>query len=100
SRRRDPVAAVAAVRRRLPGPGPRRPAGRLGWAEAWKPAATDRGRAAHEPRVVAAGDASGEVVVLWRQRGQSPTGERFECPVLGLYRVLRGRLAYAQMFHF
>jgi uncharacterized protein len=51
-----------------------------------------------DPRVVAA--AGDEVVVLWRQRGVSSVGERFEDAVLGLYRVRAGRLAGAQMFHF
>jgi uncharacterized protein len=51
-----------------------------------------------EPRVVASsGD---EVVVLWRQRGLSPGGERFDGPVLALYTVRDGRLARAQMFYF
>lgn len=51
-----------------------------------------------EPRVIASsGD---EVVVLWRQRGLSPDGERFDGPVLGLYRVQDGKLARAQMFYF
>jgi ketosteroid isomerase-like protein len=53
-----------------------------------------------DPRVVAANDASGEVVVLWRQRGRSPAGERFDGEVLGLYQVRDGRLARAQMFYF
>jgi hypothetical protein len=41
-----------------------------------------------------------EVVVLWRQRGLSPGGERFDGPVLALYTVREGRLARAQMFYF
>jgi len=51
-----------------------------------------------DPRVVAAGD--DEVVVLWRQRGINPAGDRFDGPVLGLYQVLEGKLARAQMFYF
>jgi ketosteroid isomerase-like protein len=50
------------------------------------------------PRVVAASDH--EVVVLWRQRGISPDGERFDGEVLGLYEVRQGKLARAQMFYF
>jgi ketosteroid isomerase-like protein len=51
-----------------------------------------------EARVVASsGD---EVVVLWRQRGLSPGGERFDTPVLALYTVRDGRLARAQTFYF
>ena len=41
-----------------------------------------------------------EVAVLWRQRGLSPGGERFDGPVLALYTVRDGRLARAQMFYF
>ena len=68
------------------------------WAETWdalQPTAAERRL---DPRVVAA--AGDEVVVLWWQRGLSPAGERFEDPVLGLYRLREGRLVRAQMFHF
>ncbi len=51
-----------------------------------------------DPRVVAAGE--DEVVVLWRQRGVGPDGERFDGVVLGLYRFRDGKLARAQMFYF
>jgi ketosteroid isomerase-like protein len=51
-----------------------------------------------DPRVVAASEH--EVVVLWRQRGISAEGERFDSPVLGLYEVRDGKLARAQMFYF
>lgn len=53
-----------------------------------------------DPRVVATDDESGEVVVLWRERGHSPAGERFDGPVLGLYRIQDGRLTRAQTFYF
>jgi hypothetical protein len=33
------------------------------------------------------------------QRGRSPSGERFDGPVLALYTVHDGRLARAQMFY-
>jgi hypothetical protein len=46
-----------------------------------------------DPRVVAANDE--EVVVLWRQRGVSPIGERLDQPVLGLYQVRDGKFARA-----
>ena len=51
-----------------------------------------------DPRVVAANEE--EVVVVWRWRGVSPAGERFEDSVLGLYQVRGGRFARAQMFFF
>jgi ketosteroid isomerase-like protein len=51
-----------------------------------------------DPRVIAANDR--EVVVLYRQRALSPTGARFDAPVLGLYEVREGKFGRAQMFHF
>jgi uncharacterized protein len=51
-----------------------------------------------DPRVVASTER--EVVVLWRQRGVSPGGERFDGEVLGLYEVRDGKFARAQMFYF
>jgi hypothetical protein len=51
-----------------------------------------------DPRVVAANE--NEVVVLWRQRGLSPSGDRFDGEVLGLYQVREAKLARAQMFYF
>jgi ketosteroid isomerase-like protein len=51
-----------------------------------------------DPRVVATSDE--EVVVLWRQRGVSANGNRFEGEVLGLYQVRNSKLAHAQMFYF
>jgi len=51
-----------------------------------------------DARIVAATD--DEVVVLWHQRGISPTGERCDTPVLGLYLLRDGKLARAQMFYF
>jgi len=45
--------------------------------------------------------ASGKgIVVLWRQRGATPAGDRFDGEVLGLYQVVGGKLARAQMFYF
>jgi ketosteroid isomerase-like protein len=74
-----------------PGPGPT-------WEETWDPLQPTETERRMDPRVVAAG--GDEVVVLWRQRGLSPTGERFDGPVLGLYRLRAGRLVRAQMFYF
>ena len=51
-----------------------------------------------DPRVISASER--EVVVLWRQRGLSPSGERFDGEVLGLYQLREGKLARAQMFYF
>jgi ketosteroid isomerase-like protein len=51
-----------------------------------------------DPQVIAA--AGEEVVVLWRQRGVAPAGERFDGEVLGLYKLRNGKLTRAQMFYF
>jgi ketosteroid isomerase-like protein len=60
--------------------------------------AAHRGRAKSGSSGLAAhGD---EVVVLWRQRGASPGGDRVDSPVLGLYEIRDGELARAQMFYF
>ena len=68
------------------------------WIHTWAPLQPTAAERSMEPRVVAAsGD---EVVVLWRQRGLSPSGERFDGPVLALYRVHDGKLARAQMFYY
>jgi ketosteroid isomerase-like protein len=48
--------------------------------------------------VVAAGGQ--KVVVLWRQRGQTPAGELLDTEVLGLYRLRAGKLARGHMFYF
>jgi ketosteroid isomerase-like protein len=68
------------------------------WLHTWAPLQPTEEERTMDPRVVAsAGD---EVVVLWRQRGLNPAGERFDGPVLALYTVRDGRLARAQMFYF
>ncbi len=71
---------------------------RPGFDETWlalQPTARERRMT---PRVVAASE--DEVVVLYHQRGISPTGERFDGEVLGLYQLRGGKLARAQMFYF
>ena len=69
------------------------------WSETWapplQPTRTERSM---NPRVVAASE--DEVVVLWRQRGVTPAGDRFDGEVLGLYQVRQGKLARSQMFYF
>jgi len=68
------------------------------WIHTWAPLQPTETERSMEPRVV--GSNGDEVVVLWRQRGLSPSGERFDGPVLALYTVRDGRLARAQMFYF
>ena len=68
------------------------------WLHTWAPLQPTEAERSMDPRVVASsGD---DVVVLWRQRGLSPGGERLDAAVLALYTVRDGRLARAQMFYF
>lgn len=69
-----------------------------GWSETWLPLQPSETERRMDPRVIAA--TAEEVVVLWRQRGVSASGERFDGEVIGLYRVKEGKLARAQMFYF
>jgi uncharacterized protein len=68
------------------------------WNETWNPLQPTETERRMDPRVVAASDDA--VVVLWRQRGVSRAGDRFDSPVLGLYRIREGKLARAEMFYF
>jgi ketosteroid isomerase-like protein len=68
------------------------------WSETWRSLQPTEAERRMDPRVVAASE--DEVVVLWRQRGVTPAGVRFDGEVLGLYRVVQGKLARAQMFYF
>src|SRR5260370_31916924 len=52
------------------------------WAKTWLPLQPTEGEQRMDARVVAASD--DEVVALWRQRGRSASGERFDGEVLGL----------------
>ncbi len=68
------------------------------WGKTWLPVQPGDDERRMVPRIVAASEE--EVVVLWRQRGLSPSGERIDSQVLGLYRLLDGRLVRGQMFYF
>lgn len=70
----------------------------LSWDDTWLPLQPTWAERKTDPRIVAA--SADEVVVLWHQRGVSPSGERFDGEVLGLYRLREGKLARAQMFYF
>jgi len=67
------------------------------WAYTWDPVQTETERKM-DPRVIAANGE--EVVVLYRQRAATLAGERFDNPVLGLYRLRDRKLQRGQMFHF
>jgi uncharacterized protein len=68
------------------------------WSHTWIPLQPTDAERKMDPRIVAASD--DEVVVLWRQRGINPGGDRLDSPVLALYEIRDGRLARAQMFYF
>jgi ketosteroid isomerase-like protein len=68
------------------------------WSAVWDRVQPTAGERRMDPRVVAATEH--EVVVLWRQRGLGPRGERYDDEVLGLYEVRDAALARAQMFYF
>ena len=68
------------------------------WSTTWIPLQPSAAEQRMDPRVVAASE--DEVVVLWRQRGVTPAGDRCDEEVLGLYQVRGGKLARAQMFYF
>ena len=68
------------------------------WGYTWIPLQPTDAERKMEPRVVAASD--DEVVVLWRQRGITPRGDRLDSPVLALYEIRDGKLVRAQMFYF
>jgi len=68
------------------------------WSEVWEPLQPTEAERRMDPRVVAATER--EVVVLYHQRGVSPSGARFDGEVLGLYEVRDGLFARAQMFYF
>ena len=68
------------------------------WGSTWAPLQPTAAERSMSPRIVAATD--DEVVVLWRQRGVSPHGQRFDGEVLGLYQIRDGKLARAQMLYF
>jgi ketosteroid isomerase-like protein len=68
------------------------------WSDTWDPLQPTEAERKMDARVVAANE--DRVVVRWCQRGLSPSGERFEGEVLGLYHIRDGKLARAQMFYF
>ena len=68
------------------------------WSTTWDPLQPTRAERQMNPRVLGADDR--EVVILYHQRGISPTGERFDGEVIGLYELRDFKLSRAQMFYF
>jgi ketosteroid isomerase-like protein len=68
------------------------------WLGTWGPLQPTEAERRMDPRVI--GEQGDEVTVLYTQRAVAPDGERYEAPVVGLYRVREGKFFRAQMFHY
>jgi hypothetical protein len=68
------------------------------WNTTWTPLQPTKAERRMDPQVIGADD--GRVAILYHQRGISPTGERFDGEVIGLYDLREFKLARAQMFYF
>jgi ketosteroid isomerase-like protein len=68
------------------------------WSATWNPLQPTAADRKMDPRVIGADDH--QVVILYHQRGVSPSGERFDGEVIGLYELRDFKLSLAQMFYF
>jgi ketosteroid isomerase-like protein len=68
------------------------------WSATWNPLQPTAAERKMDPHVIGADDK--QVVVLYHQRGVSPSGEGFDGDVIGLYELHDFKLARAQMFYF
>lgn len=68
------------------------------WLGTWGPLQPTEAERRMDARVV--GELGDQVTVTYTQRAVSRSGERFEAPVVALYRVREGRFAWARMFHY
>ena len=68
------------------------------WSAIWNPLQPTAAERKMDPRVIGADDH--QVVILYHQRGVTPSGERFDGEVIGLYDLRDFKLSRAQMFHF
>jgi len=68
------------------------------WSVTWNPLQPTAAERKMDPHVIGADDR--QVVVLYHQRGVSPSGERFDGEVIGLYELRDFKLSRAQMFYF
>jgi uncharacterized protein len=68
------------------------------WNTTWTPLQPTQAERSMEPHVIGANDH--QVAILYHQRGVSPSGERFDGEVIGLYELRDFKLARAQMFYF
>jgi ketosteroid isomerase-like protein len=68
------------------------------WSATWNPLQPTAAERKMDPRVIGADDH--QVVVFYHQRGVSPSGEKFDGEVIGLYELRDFKLSRAQMFYF
>src|SRR5438132_8879038 len=68
------------------------------WSDTWDSLQPTELERKMDPRVVAANE--NEVVVLWRQRGVSPLGDRFDGEVLALFKSREAKFRRPQWFYF
>jgi ketosteroid isomerase-like protein len=68
------------------------------WSATWNPLQPTAAERKMDPRIIGADDH--QVVILYHQRGVSPSGERFDGEVIGLYELRDFKLSRAQMFYF
>jgi len=68
------------------------------WSATWNPLQPTAAERKMNPRVIGADDH--QVVILYHQRGVSPSGEQFDGEVIGLYELRDFKLSRAQMFYF
>jgi ketosteroid isomerase-like protein len=68
------------------------------WSATWNPLQSTAAERKMDPQVIGADEH--QVVILYRQRGVSPSGERFDGEVIGLYQLRDSKLSRAQMFYF
>jgi ketosteroid isomerase-like protein len=68
------------------------------WQSTWLPLQPERSDRRMDPRVI--GSKGDEVAILYHQRGRDSKGNVIDDEVIGLYKVIHGKLRRAQMFHF
>lgn len=68
------------------------------WSTTWTPLQPTAAEHRMDPQVIGADQH--QVVILYHQRGVSPSGKRFDGEVIGLYELRDFKLARAQMFYF
>jgi uncharacterized protein len=71
---------------------------KITWQETWGPLQPTEAERKMDPQIIAATEEN--VVVLWRQRGITSEGIRFDGEVLGRYRIREGKLFSAKMYYF